>query len=84
VKRRRALSLDEDGALDQLVVATFTATLENLPWGAGGGELHNYVLAKSRSSLARARRDGTAATVPPPAASGVVLAGTYADPTEVA
>ncbi len=56
VRRRRALSAEDDASLDQIVVETFAGALEDIPHEIDFCELRTYVVARSRWRLARAIR----------------------------
>lgn len=61
VKRRRALSPADDPGLDDLVVGTFMASLENIPFSVWHEDALAYVLRVSRSALARKLREARGA-----------------------
>jgi hypothetical protein len=56
VKRRRSLSAAPDVALDQLVVDTFIATVEDIPYALGTYELRAHVLRAWGTRLRKAMR----------------------------
>ena len=64
VERRRALSAAPDVALDCLVVETFLATVESLPYAAGADGLRAHVLRTWSRKLRKAPH--AAVSAPPP------------------
>lgn len=91
IRRRRALSTEDDPVLDSLVAETFVHATQDIPYSLSASELRPYVVDASRRRLAKAirqyrRKNKTSVPAPPP--SGVALAGAHEDddsmPPEVA
>ena len=79
VLRRRAISTEEDIALDNVIVETFIDALSDIPQSVDDDDRRSYVLRLSRQKLRQAMRGNwrgnlRLVTAAPPAPSAVTLA----------